>query len=313
MTALDHVLTEACARAGLNGQGAEILYARSNTVYKLACSPVVARLRYAPGASEWARRLRISVEVTAWLGDQGFPAVTPASVDQPVEIDGYLVTFWTYLPDAHTGDEDPRTLGRVLRRLHELPAPPLTLPPARPLSSIREDTQRCAWLNEDERSWILARAEDLAHQYEATTWTLGLGLIHCDAWADNLIRYRDGVVLADWDSVSYGPREQDIIPAAIRQRFGRPASEWHQFCDAYGVDPETLPGLRILRQMRELRTLVPYLRGPGRADVQAEVRRRITDIRSGTQQQPWNALNLASARRPNGEPASRCRRSRNSR
>jgi hypothetical protein len=48
----------------------------------------------------------------------------------------------------------------------------------------------------------------------------------------------------------------------------------------------------VLRQMRELRTLVPYMRGPGQPRVQAEVRRRIADIRSGDQREPWEALNL---------------------
>ena len=96
-------------------------------------------------------------------------------------------------------------------------------------------------------------------------------MIHGDAYADNLIHTPDGAVLADWDSVSYGPREQDIVPASIRHRFGRPLSEWHQFCAAYGVDPDDLPGLAVLRQMRELRTLVPYIRSTGKPAAQAEV------------------------------------------
>ena len=29
-------------------------------------------------------------------------------------------------------------------------------------------------------------------------------------------------VLSDWDSGGHGPREQDIVPASILHRFGRP-------------------------------------------------------------------------------------------
>ncbi len=79
------------------------------------------------------------------------------------------------------------------------------------------------------------------------TWTLGSG----DMYAENLIHTRDRVVLSDWDSVSNGPREQDIVPASIRYRFGRPRAEWDQFCAAYGVDPGDLPGLAVPRPMRE--------------------------------------------------------------
>src|ERR1700729_1284631 len=90
------VLARACARLGLDSDGAEVLYDRSNTVYRLAGQPVVARLRYAPGSAAWLDRLAISVRVTRWLHDLDFPAVWPLEVEQPLAVDGYLVTFWHY-------------------------------------------------------------------------------------------------------------------------------------------------------------------------------------------------------------------------
>lgn len=286
-------LAEACRYSGLDGEAAEVLYHRSNTVYKLAGQPVVVRLRYAPGSADWMNRLTVSVRVTAWLAGSGFPAVRPLDVPQPVTAHGYIVTFWHYLPDAQQPREDSESLGRLLRQLHELPDPPVHLPPARPLSSLRADAERCSWLTEAERSWVLGRAEDLQHRYARTAWSLGTGMIHCDAWAENLIHTPGQVVLADWDSVSFGPREQDIVPASIRHRFGRPAAEWYQFCSAYGINPDDLPGLVVLKEMRELRTLVPYIRDAGHQQAQAEVRRRIADLKTGKQQAPWRALNLA--------------------
>jgi Ser/Thr protein kinase RdoA (MazF antagonist) len=293
-TSPQDALSAACARAGLDASDASVLYDRSNTVYKLAGEPVVVRLRYAPGSAAWRDRLAISVQVTGWLHEQGFPAVRPLDVAQPVEADGYLVTFWHFLPASGPPWEDVESLGQLLRRLHGLGDPPAELPSARPMSSLREDAERCDWLTDEQRSWVLSRAEELTRQYDDAAWTLGCGMIHGDAYADNVIHTRDGAVLADWDSVSYGPREQDIVPASIRHRFGRPLSEWHQFCAAYGVDPDHLPGLAVLRQMRELRTLVPYIRSTGKPEVQAEVTRRIADLMSGTQPEPWQALNLAS-------------------
>ncbi len=101
------------------------------------------------------------------------------------------------------------------------------------------------------------------------------------------------MVLSDWDSVTVGSREQNIAPASIWYRFGRPQAERDRLCAAYGVDPGDLPGLVVLRQTRELRTLVPYLRSTGRPRAHAEVSRRIADLMSGTQREPWQALNLA--------------------
>jgi hypothetical protein len=292
----DDALAAACASVGLDGDGARLLYSRANAVYKLAGRPIVARLRYAPGSATWMERLAVSVRATAWLNTLGFPAVRPLDVDQPAAAQGYIVTFWHYLQASGPPWEDVSSLSRLLRRLHQLPEPPLRLPPASPLSSLPEDTQRCEWLTSTQRSWLLARYQELQHQYASTTWTLGHGLIHGDAYAENLIHTRDQVVLSDWDSVSYGPREQDIVPASIRHRFGRPKAEWDEFCAAYGVNPADLPGLAVLRQMRELRTLVPYIRSTGQSKAQAEVNRRIADLMSGTQRAPWRPLNLAPDR-----------------
>ncbi len=272
-----------------------MLHDRANTVYKLAGGPVVARLRYTRGSAAWMEKLTASVRVTAWLQELGFPTVCPADVAQPVAAHGYLVTFWHYLAATGPPWEDVTSLGRLLRRLHRLDlAPPVRLPETSPLGSLPEDTERCDWLTASQRSWLLGRFEELQRCYDSATWTLGLGLVHGDAYAENIIHTSDSAVLSDWDSVSYGPREQDIVPTSIRYRFGRPESEWHQFCAAYGVDPDGLPDLAVLRQMRELRTLVPYIRSTGKPAAQAEASRRIADLMSGTQSEPWKALNLAS-------------------
>jgi Phosphotransferase enzyme family len=285
-------LGAACASVGLNADGAQVLYDRANTVYKLASQPIVARLRYAPPPSPWPNRLLASVRVTAWLNTLGFPTVRPLDIEQPITVHGYLVTFWHYLDATGPPWEDVDSLGHLLRQLHELPAPPERLPAVTPLGSLPDDTERCAWLTDIQRSWLLSRYQELQREYADTTWSLGCGMIHGDANAENLIHTRQQTVLSDWDSVSYGPREQDIVPTSIRYRFGHPKADWNQFCAAYGVNPVDLPGLTVLRGMRELRSLGPYIRTMDHPQAQSEVRRRIIDLMNGTQAESWHALNL---------------------
>jgi aminoglycoside phosphotransferase (APT) family kinase protein len=286
-------LTAACAQAGLDAAGARVIYERSNTVYRLAREPVVVRLRYAPGSAEWMARLTASVQVTAWLNTLGFPAVRPLDVSQPVPVEGYLVTFWDYLPQVDGPSRDIDAVARLLRRLHHLPPPPVELPVTNPLGSLRADLDRCAWLSESQRSWLLSCCGELERQYAQTSWTLGRGLLHGDAYHENLIHTAEGPVLADWDSVSYGPREQDLVPAKMRSRFGEPPSDWNRFCEVYGIDPRQLRGLPMLLRMRELRALAAYLRSSSPA-AQTEVGRRLADMMTGTQDRPWSALNLAT-------------------
>jgi aminoglycoside phosphotransferase (APT) family kinase protein len=286
-------LAEACAKVSLNADGAQVIYARANAVYRLASTPTVVRLRYAPDSVERLGRLTASVQVTAWLKTMRFPAVKPLDIDQPVTAQGYIATFWHYVHELERPADDITVLARLVRQLHALPLVPVQLPPTNPLGSLREDIGHCAWLADAQRSWLVSRCDELERQYGETSWTLGRGLLHGDAYTDNLIHTRNGTVLADWDAVSYGPREQDIVPTQLRCRFGEPPSRWKRFCEAYGVDPNELPGLPVLLHMRELRTLTPYLRSSS-PHAQAEVGRRIDDLASGTQSRPWTALNLAA-------------------
>jgi aminoglycoside phosphotransferase (APT) family kinase protein len=287
LAALEH----ACTEAGLDAAGARVIYQRANIVCKLR-GPVVARLRHAPDPQKVRPRLVASVQVTTWLGGEGFPAVQPLDVSQPVTSGEYLVTFWHFIPASGEPWRDMDGLAQLLRELHALPAPPFPLPANDPLGSVREDAARCRWLAGNQRSWLLQRAGELQEEYAGAGSALGCGLIHGDAHADNLIHTRHATVLADWDAASRGPREQDLIPTCIGYRYGRPGAEWQRLCQAYQVDPERLPLLPLLLQMRELRALTPYLRAAA-GQAHGEVSRRIDDLVSGRQQRPWRAMDMS--------------------
>lgn len=144
-------LAEACATAGLDGSGAEVIYRRANTVYKLASAPVVARLRYTRGSAALLERLSASVQATQWLNEVRFPAVRPLDVPQPLAAHGYLVTFWHYIPPNEPGRRDIAALAGLLQQLHYLPLPPKRLPANVPLGSVRADSAACSWLTDSQR------------------------------------------------------------------------------------------------------------------------------------------------------------------
>jgi hypothetical protein len=110
----------------------------------------------------------------------------------------------------------------------------------------------------------------------------------------NLIHAPDRVVLCDWDAVSYGPREHDLIPVRLGYRLGRTEAEWERPCNVYQVDPGGLPLLPLLERMRELRAVAAYLRLADVPKARTQARHRISDLMSGTQREPWRALNMAS-------------------
>ena len=83
-------LEQACATTGINAEGACLLRIGSNAVYRLK-APVIIRVSRA-GAD--AGQVHRTVAVARWLESVRYPAVRAVDVDQPVAVDGHLVTFW---------------------------------------------------------------------------------------------------------------------------------------------------------------------------------------------------------------------------
>jgi len=284
-------LKAACARAGLDVRDAVVLHVRANAVYHLPCERAVARIRYAPGGSDAiVERFAAAVAVTRWLRRQRFPAVEPLDVDQPVAVAGHVASFWKYLTVTGEARREAAALGCLVRWLHDLSPPPVQPPAANLLGSLRADLESSSEVTAGERDWLLGRAGELEHQYQHSRSVLGVGLVHGDAHAGNLLHTADGVVLGDWDSVSYGPRELDLVPTSLWYRFGRPEAEWGRFCAAYGVSPASLPSLPLLQRLRELRALAAYVRNAADPVFGMELSKRITALRTGSQAQPWRAL-----------------------
>jgi len=273
-------LADAARHAGLDGSGAELIRLFATAVYHLPAAGAVARIALV-SSPRTVTRLDTSVRVTRWLTGQGFPSVEPLPVGQPVVSCGCAVTFWRYLPQRGA-KPGPADLGYLLRRLHSLPAPPVPLSAYRPLGSVREAIRTSQALTGEERAWLARYREDLLCSYDQLSFGLPPGMIHGDAWWGNLLRGGEGAVLADWDAVSTGPREIDLIPTLQAPRFGLPDDERDAFIAAYGHDIRTWDGYPVLRDIRALSTLTALLRDahldPATRD---QLQVRITSLRTG--------------------------------
>jgi hypothetical protein len=230
----------------------------ATAVYHLPAAEAVVRI--APVTSpDTVTQLATSVNVTRWLTGIGFPTVEPLPVDQPVTSHGCAVTVWRYHPQDGSGP-GLANLGYLLQRLHRLGPPPVPLPVYRPLGSVRRAIESSRAIDEDERAWLTQRCDELLDAYRRLSFPLLPGMIHGDAYRGNLLRSGHRVVLADWDSVSTGPREIDLIPTLQAPRFGLPEHQRDAFIAAYGQDIRSWDGYPVLRDVRELSTISALLR-----------------------------------------------------
>lgn len=282
-------LQAACAAAGLDGRGAQLLRLGTNANYRLQAHPIMVRI--APGRIEDVRK---EINVARWLARSGFPASRLVDgLEQPLILRGRPVTFWELI-EPSPGPVHLADVARLLRELHRLPEPAgFPLPRFEPLAHTiqrldgvvdGEDVQflrrRCKWLQE---------------QFDGLEFVLPHGVIHGDAHVGNALRDRLGTVrLLDFESVALGPREWDLGVLALRYRpFGWISEAEYRACvTAYGgFDVTEWPGFPVLRGIRELSMTTWLLRKAGQSPEHgAELRKRMADLRDDSAPRRWCAF-----------------------
>lgn len=282
-------LAAACEQAGLDPDGALLLRYHVNAVYHLPRADVVARISPVSRLEQACR----GIDMTRWLRANGFPATAPLDVEQPIQAHGHVVTFWRYYDQSGRRLPTSRALARVLRQLHACDLPPYPLPTYQPLDSFRGGLKNYgpAVLDRDDYAFLESRATVLLDAYGQLTSALGEGLIHADARLGNLLWDGDAVVLGDWDSVSVGPRELDLVITYQGTRYGRSETDLDEFAPAYGWDVRTWPGYATLRDIRDLHTLSAPLRlAVDQPKVAKELHHRVEGLRTGDLGQRWSSF-----------------------
>ncbi|GAA1082477.1 aminoglycoside phosphotransferase family protein [Nocardiopsis metallicus] len=285
-----NVLTALCAEAGLGAeaaQGAELIKFTNNAVYRLPGAGMVVRIA---GSATVVERVPVVIQAARWLAHHDAPTVRLVEeIAQPVEAAGAVATFWHLVPE--TGPEPTGTdLGRILKHLHALPAPDFPLPSWEPFERIRSRIADAEGLAETDRGFLVERTNRLEAQVQGLVFELPAGVIHGDPFLGNLIPGGEGPVICDFDSLSHGPREWDLVPAAVgKVRMDYPTDPHTPLAAEYGYDVLDWPAFPVFRQVRELKlvtSVLPVLNtNPG---LQAQWRHRLTTLQTGDTITRWS-------------------------
>lgn len=272
--------------AGLDSSRAQLMRLHSNTVIHLPNEDTVARL----AVDEAAAGVAASLAVTEHLAQVGFPTVRPR-VAQVVCAEGLVVSFWVYV-ETVAKPADPGGLAALLRTLHSTDLAELPLPAmASPLGGVgRALTRHPEALDERDRVWLtdeVARCEAL---WENMLFRLPRGPIHGDSHPNNLLHTVRGSVLGDWDHVSRGPREWDLVQEVyFARRFPTNHDDLDAAACSYGWDFRNWPSAEDLVAIREVSGLGAYIRTAAmRPAARAEVAYRIETLREGRISARWN-------------------------
>ncbi|MGW3754720.1 phosphotransferase enzyme family protein [Streptomyces sp. NPDC005134] len=285
--AAEGILRKACALADVEPDGIEMLRFGDHAVFRIDGGRIVSRVGRSP---DRLPSVRTEVAVAEWLAAEEYPAarlVTDA--EQPVVIDGHPVTFWEGLADGGTY-AGTREMGELLRRLHELESPPISLPPLRPFDKVATRLER-AEIPDGTRAYLRSLAEQLAAEYDRLRFALPAGPLHGDFNVGNVLHDAAGhPKIIDLDGFVVGPREWDLMQTAMYyDSFGwHTEAEYADFVTGYGFDVRQWSGYPVLRSVREL-LMVTWLSqnagtNPRAAD---EVEKRVETLRSGGSRRDW--------------------------
>lgn len=185
------------------------------------------------------------------LAAAGAPLLAPLTPTAQVD-ERFAVTAWPRcrpLPGA--GD---RLLGQALRELHSTsPLSALPLIDFTPTLTRRLDAldhlpaEYQDILRTKARQAQAVLAAVIGEQQRAGT---APSLLHGDAHAGNLMVHNGRVVFIDLDTLACGPREFDLVPAAVAHtRIHRNRSRWRALRTGYGdFDQDTVTRLAVVRE-----------------------------------------------------------------
>lgn len=241
-------------RHGLRVAEPTVLADLFSLMVHLRPAPVVARVstimhRLRSPIEDW---LRLEIDVTSFLAEQGAPAVAPSGElpPGPHTADGFAISFWTYLePDP---DRVPTTddCAAMLVDLHSVLR---SYPGELPLVCATDVPRAMAMLDEvgdvlsmAEADLLRASAERLAPFLAAPDGELRP--LHGDAHPGNLIATREGPMWIDFEDVCLGPVEWDLasmMDAGVALKHHRP-------------DPELLSRCTQLRALQVALALIVF-------------------------------------------------------
>ena len=100
-------------------------------------------------------------------------------MDQPLVVDGYIVTFWRAISDGDDQYATTPDIAALLAELHRLTAPEdLRIPPLDPFANAAPRIDTNTWLTPDDRAFFTKTLSRLQNAYGELEFVLPQGVIH---------------------------------------------------------------------------------------------------------------------------------------
>lgn len=219
---------------GLAVSDPRVLYDVFSVIVHLAPAPVVVRVptvlppSYSATPGQQTVQQRSEIAVAGWLADRGHPVVAPSPLvpREPVRRNGFSMTFWQFVEELPDVVADVSRRCEATAELHaalcEYPGGDLGfwtpfntyIPDGLAALEQRPDLLDAADLERAQREWatigpVLSSRQALESAFPGA----GVQTIHGDAPFHNMIDTPAGEMWSDFELVTTGPVESDVVLA----------------------------------------------------------------------------------------------------
>lgn len=284
-----HILQGACARTGLNADGAELLRLGENALYRLRFDPVVVRIAR---TMEYWQQVQNEVSVAAWLEEEVFfPAARVANyIVQPIVVSNHPVTFWKLVAGVDADASHVPELAGLLRRFHGLLSPKrFSLPETNFHSRVAKRLESAPGSSRD-KSYLSDKFEELCTEVGNLTYPLLPSPVHGDAHIKNVMIENGSPILIDFENVGWGQPEWDLSVTATEYLSAKfwSRSQYALFAQSYGFDITEWAGFDVMRQIQEIKMTTWLMQNVNESkEIADEFSVRMNTIRTGRSEQPW--------------------------
>jgi hypothetical protein len=251
-----------------------LLHFAKSAVFSLPEENIVAKVSR-PGAE--LEDFRRGMRFANWLEDRGLPGSRLAGemAQEPYRIGEHYLSFWRM--DNFRPVRSGAEFGQALRSFHsEINPFPERLPDLDPLADIAAMLES---LREDypaDVDLLWSWHHRLGEEWGATESLLGAGPLHGNAHRGNSARRGRDLCMLDYELLSWGPREWDLVPEALRlRRYGQAHRDYELFSRTYGFDVFSWPGFQNMVLVRELLATVFRMLADAGLGGETESRRRL--------------------------------------
>lgn len=224
---------------GVRSQDPRVLHDMFSVVVHLAPAPVVVRVPtvlprpYIDVPTRLTAQQRSEIAVAGWLADRGHPVIAPSPLvpREPVQREGFSMTFWQYVEEFPDTDPDVERRCAMTARLHAALrgyhgrglgfwTPFRTyIPDGLTALAHRPDLLNIADAERAQREWsVLAPLLASRTAFETAFPGAGTQTIHGDAPFHNVIVTATGERWSDFELVTSGPVESDVAMAGPQGR-----------------------------------------------------------------------------------------------